>query len=87
VSLRTLQSLLKKVKKLLAADERRWTPIEKNWLIRVHRRSSAARNHVAGVFQQPLQQKTCLTSSLNEFRIEGTSSESSDLSKRQRRDP
>jgi hypothetical protein len=44
---------LKKVKTLLAADERRLTLIKDNRFIRVHRRLSAAQDCVSVLFHRP----------------------------------
>jgi hypothetical protein len=46
--------MLKEVEMWPAADERRLTLMENKWLIRVHQRSSAAKNPSPRVFQQPL---------------------------------
>src|SRR6202050_4378891 len=45
--------MLKKAQAGMAADERRSTPIKKRWVIRVHRRLSAAVDRVSGFLHYP----------------------------------
>jgi hypothetical protein len=51
--------MLMKGKTRMAADERRSTPIERNWFIRVHRRLSAANAWVPEAFVNRANRGAC----------------------------